>query len=96
MNWDGVTVPGTTIVQFDIRYRFNRGSWELWDSFDGLTKSGVFTFTHAADGAYEYEVAAQNSAGQTEPWTGVPEAAVYVDRHPPFIQLRLIMPVIFN
>jgi len=89
LHWEGATAPGTQITEYRIRYRFNNSAWTLWQSFDGLTTSAVFTFTEAidtsTDGRYDFEVTATNSLGQSEEPTGVPEAFVLVDRFPPFI-----------
>jgi hypothetical protein len=100
LNWDGVTVDPYTITSFDLRYRFEGGSWTTIGSFPGTTKSTVFTFPNPEDGRYDFEVraTAENNAippqTQTEPWTGVPEAFVIVDRLPPFISQFTFMPLI--
>lgn len=91
--WTGVTAPGTSIDNYDVRYRFKGGNWTYWDSFPGAQVSAVFTFTNPSDGRYDFEVRADNDAGQTEPWTDLPEAFVIVDREPPFITVSSYMPL---
>jgi hypothetical protein len=94
LQWEGLTVPTASITGYDVRYRFGNGPWTLWQSYSGSTTSALFTFPNAEDGPYEFEVRATNDLGQTEPWTGEPEAKVIVDRNPPFISIRSYYPLV--
>ena len=48
------------------------------------------------DGIYYFEVAATNSLGQAEEFTGVPEASIIVDRLPPHVTPKAYLPVVFR
>lgn len=96
LEWVGFTVPDTSITGYDVRYRFNGGTWILWQSFSGSTNSALFTFPNVNDGQYDFEVRATNDKGQIEPWTGEPEAFVIVDRQEPYIVPSMLFPLAVN
>ena len=93
VSWIGYHPPNVTIVTYDVRYRFNAGSWINWVSTGNL--SALFDNVDPnVDGVYDFEARAIDSLGQTEPWTGIPEASMVVDRHPPFIDKPTYLPLI--
>lgn len=99
VTWFGITVPDTTITNFEVRYRFNGGSWQTW--LNTADWSAVFDLPPAGtltgpDGKYEFEVAATNSLGQKEAFTGIPEAYIIIDRLPPYITPKLYLPNVFT
>jgi hypothetical protein len=97
LEWDGSTVPGTTITSYDVRYRFNGGAWAPipGSPFVGTppATSQLFVFPNPQDGQYDFEVRATNNLAQTEDWTGEPEAFVIVDRQEPFIEPIVYFPL---
>jgi len=93
VSWIGYHAPGVTIVTYDVRYRFNNGPWTNWVS-TGNTSAPFTAVDPNVDGIYEFEARAIDSHNQTEPWTGVPEAAMIVDRHAPYIEKALYFPMI--
>jgi hypothetical protein len=46
------------------------------------------------DGVFQFEVAATNSIGQREGFTGMPEAGIAIDRLPPYITPIFYMPMV--
>ena len=93
VSWIGYHAPNVTIEFYDLQYRFNGGAWQTWDTF--TTTSGLFDLVNpGVDGAYDFEARARDSNNQTEPWTGIPEASMIVDRHPPFIDKPVYLPLI--
>ena len=82
------------LTGYDIWYRFDGGSWKFWNDFSETTTSAVFTFPFAADGRYEFQATTYNDVPLYEPLSDVPEAGVIVDRLPPSIQQKLMLPVI--
>jgi hypothetical protein len=76
-------VPGSSIIVYDVRYRFRQGVWYHW--LTTPENSAVFSIPHPDDGLYDFEVRATNTLGQTEPFTGIPEASIIVDRNAPFV-----------
>ena len=94
VSWIGFPL-GATITQYDIRYRFDGGSWLSWDSFTG-TSAHFDLVDPNLDGLYEFEVRAINDIGQIEPWSEIAEASIYVDRHPPFFQISNYLPLILS
>ena len=95
VTWTGFFAPGTTIVNYEIWYRFGGGAWQRWLS---TTKtSEVFNIPSGnGDGAYEFEAIATNNVGQVEPRTGTPEAFMYVDLEPPFMEPRGYFPLMMR
>ncbi len=94
ISWQGNTAPGTTITAYDIRYRFNNGAWTHFLTTHNT--SAEFTFITGPDGTYEFEARATNNLGQVEPYTGIVEARVFVDRLPPFIEPQSYMPLMMR
>lgn len=90
--WSGIdTVSG--IQYYDVQYRYNNGSWNLWLPQTLATQA---TFTNAADGIYAFEVRAVDNLNQVEAFLNQAEAAVIVDAVPPFVEPRLWLPVMFK
>lgn len=84
--WTGYTVPNTTIVQYQIYYRYTdmnglTTGWRTWNTFPGTQTSASFPFPQLGlgDGLYDFEATATNNLGQTTPATGTPEASMIVD-----------------
>ncbi|MDX1414981.1 MAG: DNRLRE domain-containing protein [Candidatus Promineifilaceae bacterium] len=96
--WQGYTAPGTTPLTYNVRYRKPGGNWLNWTQVANTQlTSGVFVLDiNDPDGTYEFEVAARNNAGQQEQFTGEPEGSIIVDRHPPFIEPSLWLPVVVD
>lgn len=92
--WTGFAAPGTTIVSYEVRVRFNRGPWSTFTVTQQT--SDVFVIPNPEDGVYDFEAAATNSLGQVEPFEGITEASKAVDRLPPYITPGLYMPMIVN
>ena len=101
VEWAGLTAPGTSIVSYEVRYRFGKGAWQTWLSATTKT-SGKFLIpvppgtVMGPDGILYFEVAATNSLGQKESFTGEPEAAKVIDRLAPYIEDRLYLPLLFT
>lgn len=101
VEWTGLTAPGTSIVAYEVRYRFNQGPWQTW--LPATTKtSEIFEIpippgtVVGPDGTFYFEVAATNSIGQQESFTGEPEAWKIIDRFPPYIVPRVYVPLAFK
>jgi hypothetical protein len=99
VEWAGFTAPGTTISLYQVRYRFNNEPWQDW--ILTTSKSATFELPPAGtatgpDGIYYFEVAATNSIGQAEEFTGAPEASILIDRLPPYVTPKACLPVIFS
>lgn len=92
VSWSGSDGTNGSGIQFyDVRYRFNGGTWVLWQS---QTIDTAVVFTAAQDGLYEFEARAVDNRNQIEPFSAQPEAAVMVDTVAPFITPRLYLPMI--
>jgi hypothetical protein len=91
--WTGSAGPGLSIEYFDVRYQFNEGPWIDWLAATKTT-GATFTKLNPKDGVYGFEVRAKDSAGRLEPFNGVAEALMTVDRFPPFVEPRLHMPLV--
>jgi hypothetical protein len=99
VEWAGITAPGTSIAAYEVRYRFNEGTWQTWlpattktsETFVIPIPSGT---TIHPDGVFQFEVAATNSIGQKEGFTGMPEAGIAIDRLPPYITPIFYMPMV--
>lgn len=89
--WVGASSPTTSIVNYDVRYRYEEGSWTLWQSSTQLTEA-LFTDLRSQDGAYCFEVRATDSAGRTGGYGG--KSCLLVDRNPPHIVPRLWLPLV--
>ncbi len=99
VEWAGFTAPATTIAVYEVRYRFDNGPWQVWLST--TSNSATFELPPADtltgfDGIYYFEVAATNSLGQIEAFTGAPEASIFIDRLAPYIAPRVYLPAIFR
>ena len=83
LSWIGNAVPGTTIVEYQVRYQFNTGPWIIWQTFNGQTTSAQFVFQqanpNAGDGFYGFAVTARNNLNQQQPFNNSPQASVIVD-----------------
>jgi hypothetical protein len=95
VSWTGWTAPGLTIVSYDVWYQFNNSPWINWLPQTALT-SAEFTDLNPEDGVYGFEVQAKDSGGRVEKFHGVAEARIAVDRHPPFIEPRIYLPLVSN
>lgn len=93
VRWDNTTSPNTTLASYDIRFRFDGGSWFIWQN-DVVVEQDTFTDLRAMDGRYCFEARAKDSSGRTGSWGG--RTCILVDRNPPFIEPRAYMPLIFN
>jgi hypothetical protein len=90
VTWTGED-DGSGIRYYDTRYRFNDGSWVLWQ--DQTLVTGT-TFTAMNDGVYDFEARAVDEIGNAEAFTGRPEASIIVDVEAPFVQPRAWLPLI--
>jgi hypothetical protein len=91
VQWTGQAQPGTTIVAFDVQFRFNGGPWQNWLTNVGLTNQ---QFSAASgDGVYEFQVRARDSIGRVSAFTGGPRSSIAVDTVAPFITIRYFNPV---
>jgi len=79
VSWTGHD-DGSGIQYFDVRYRFEGGSWIPWQQQTLATSA---TFNAFKDGAYAFEARAVDEFGLVEDFTGQPEAATWVDTEPP-------------
>jgi hypothetical protein len=99
VEWAGFTAPGTTISLYEVRYRFDNGSWRDWLST--TSTSAQFELPPAdtvtgPDGIYCFEATATNSLGQSEEFTGAPEASIIIDRLPPYVTPKAYLPMVFS
>ena len=92
VTWTGED-DGSGIQYYDVRYRFNDGSWVQWQ--DQTLTIGT-TFTAMNDGVYDFEARAVDDIGNVEMFTGQPEATIIVDAEEPFVQPRAWLPIIFR
>ncbi len=91
VQWDGDSAPGTSISTYNIKYRFNGGSWITWltnttDTTDTLTN------LKSQDGGYCFQAQATDSQSRTGEWGG--DQCIYVDRNEPFLTIKLYMPIV--
>jgi hypothetical protein len=93
VRWNGEPAPSTSIVSYDIRYNFRKGSWSTWLGNTSLTEE-TFTDLRTQDGVYCFEARATDSLGRTGDWLG--QQCVAVDRYPPFLEPRQFMPIVFK
>lgn len=93
VTWSGVPLPGASIISFDLRFRFNDNPWQTWGNFTGTSE--IFDLVDdSVDGIYQFEARANDSLGNIEPWSGVSEAAMIVDRLEPFIEETGYLPLL--
>ena len=69
VNWSAFYAPGTTITEYELRYRFtpmggNTGAWTTWQTFGGAIETA--DFIPLGDGLYEFYALATNSVGQKQ------------------------------
>lgn len=93
VRWDSTTSPNTTLDSFDVRFRFDGGTWFIWKN-NTLLEQDTFTDVRVNDGRYCFEVRATDSADRTGPWGG--RACILVDRNPPFIEPKAYLPIVFS
>ncbi len=91
VSWAG-TDSGAGIQYYDVRFRVDRGEWQLWQQQTTATSA---LFTAPGDGLYEFEARAVDNRGQVEDFTGQPEASTIVDTQPPFVRPAFWLPVLF-
>jgi hypothetical protein len=92
VSWTGED-EGSGIHYYDTRYRFNRGTWVLWQDHTLVTAT---TFTAMKDGVYDFEARAVDEVGNREMFTAEPEASIIVDAEPPFVEPKEWLPLIFR
>jgi hypothetical protein len=92
VTWTGQD-DGSGIWYYDVRYRFNEGSWFLWQH---QTLAVSIMFTAMNDGLYDFEARAVDKLGTKEDFTGQPEASIIVDAEQPFVEPRAWLPLIFD
>jgi hypothetical protein len=91
VSWSGDDHGGSGIAHYDVQYRVDGGPWALWQQQTAITSA---LFTAAADGFYEFEARAVDNVGHVETFRGIPEASVFVDLTPPFVEPRLWLPLV--
>ena len=102
--WGGFVAPGTSIVSFELRYRYTGfgaplGAWRTWNTFPGTTLTADFDYASLGlgNGVYDFFALATNSIGQTQtfdPNSGT-GASVILDLNDE-IQPRAYFPLITN
>lgn len=97
VSWIGYFAPGQPIVHYDVYYRYNGGTWTLWQRFPATQLSASFPFQALGfgDGLYEFEVIATNNVGRTEPLRLISEQSMVVDLAD-LVQVRAYLPLIFD
>jgi len=93
VSWLGYHAPGVNIITYDVRYQFNNGAWQDWIS-TGASNALFDEVNLSVDGIYGFEARAIDSLNQTEPWNGIPEASIVVDRLEPHIEVSVYFPLI--
>ena len=90
VSWTGTAAPGTTIVSYDVQFRFNNGPWQTWLATVGGT-SQTFTASQG-DGVYEFEVRARDNVGRVGDFVGGPGNSIAVNLQGPPITVRALLP----
>jgi hypothetical protein len=93
VSWSGDDHGGSGIAHYDVQYRVDGGPWALWQQQTAITSA---LFTAAGDGLYEFEARAVDNVGHVETFRGIPEASVFVDLTPPFVEPRLYLPLVVH
>lgn len=93
VQWQGEPSPTTEIKNYDVRYRFNTGSWVLWQSATTAT-TAVLTSLNEEDGLYCFEARARDTADRLGEYGG--QQCIAVDRNPPFIEPKAYLPVMYT
>lgn len=92
VSWSGQAEPHKTILYYDVRYQLNNGPWTIWQQ---QTEASSATFTAAqGDGLYKFEVRAADNYGALEAFSEQSAATVIVDVRPPFVTLRIWLPLV--
>jgi hypothetical protein len=91
VQWAGDSAQGTSVSTYNIRYQFNGGSWTTWLTNTPDT-TAPFTDLRAEDGGYCFQAQATDSQSRTGEWGG--DQCIYVDRNPPFLTIKLYMPIV--
>lgn len=92
VSWTGED-DGSGIQYYDIRYRFDDGSWVRWQDHTLVTGT---TFTAMDDGVYSFEARAVDNIGNVEMFTGRSGATIIVDVEEPFVRPRAWLSLIFR
>jgi hypothetical protein len=94
VNWTFDAGP-TTPKETRVFYRYDQGTWTLWNVFNYPTLSAPFSWKSLGlgDGLYEFEAVAVNTLNQFEPQKMESEAFIYVDMADAFIP-RGYMPIV--
>ncbi len=92
VNWTGTAPSGTSVVSYDIQFRYNNGPWQTWLANVGGTSQ---TFTAAqGDGVYEFEVRARDNAGRVGVFYGGPGNSIAVNVQGPPIIVGGLLPFV--
>jgi hypothetical protein len=96
VKWQGFTLSGVTISQYQLQYNVNNGPWTFWDDFPGTQFSAEFTDLVAQDSTYYFEARALTNAldVEDEQFNNVPEALKVVDLQAPFFEPTIYSPMI--
>jgi hypothetical protein len=94
VQWVGEPVPGTSIVSYDVQFRFNGGAWQSWQN--GVAATSLQFTAQRGDGVYEFQVRARDNIGRVSAWAGPPGNSVAVDVNQPFITPQVFAPALFN
>lgn len=90
VSWTGQD-DGSGIQYYDVRYRYNDGSWHLWQNQTLATST---TFNAMDDGLYEFEARAVDNVGMREDFRSEAEASIIVDAVAPFVEPRVWVPLV--
>jgi hypothetical protein len=97
VQWTGEAAPGLAIEYYNIRYRYNNGSWTIWlDQAPATQTQATFTDLRAEDGVYCFQSQAMDSLGRLEAWPNECMSTVIVDRNAPFVAPNAFIPLVFN
>jgi hypothetical protein len=94
--WQGHTAEGTGPLTYNVYVDPPDGGWTVWLPDTQATSDTYVLKETDPDGAYYFEVTARNNLGEQEPRTQTPEGFIVVDRHAPFIEQALWLPIIFT
>jgi hypothetical protein len=93
--WQGYGAPETLPFTYNVYVDTPSASWVEWLGNTSVTTDTYVLKETDPDGAYYFEVTARNNIGQQEDRTQTPEGFIYVDRHAPFMEDTLWMPIVF-
>jgi hypothetical protein len=91
VSWNGSDGEGAGIAYYDVRFRYNNGAWQIWQS---QTLATAVPFSTIGDGFYEFEARAVDELGNAEPFHNRPEAFIIVDAEAPFTSSQVWLPVV--